>query len=91
MSSAAFTDSTTISLIDAMMPTIRNGSATSSRWVNVVRTADRSSMTMNTSSSVSNTSTIGPDPKSSTTSRSWSAATTSSTPALTKSRSAIPR
>ena len=58
-SSAAFTDNTTISLIEAMMPTMRKGSPISSRSDSVLRTADSSSTTMNTSSSVSSTSTIG--------------------------------
>ena len=70
MLSAAFTDSTTISLIEAMMPTMRNGSAISSRSDSVLRTADSSSTTMNTSSSVSSTSTIGAELKSSNTSSS---------------------
>ena len=54
--SAALTASTTISLIDAMIPTTRNGSAISSRLARVVRTANSSSTTMNTSSSVSSIS-----------------------------------
>ena len=51
--SPASSEATTISLIEAMIPTIRNGSATSLRSATVARTAPSSSTRMNTSSSPS--------------------------------------
>ena len=61
---AASTERTTISLIEAMIPTSRNGSARSSRFSTVVRTANSSSTTMNTSSRMSSRSRIGCSEKS---------------------------
>jgi hypothetical protein len=52
----ASTDSTMISLIEAIIPTTRNGSATTSRLPRMTRTAKSSSTTMKTSSRVSSTS-----------------------------------
>ena len=89
--SAAFTDSTTISLIEAMMPTSRNGSATSSRLAMVIRTAESSSTRMNSSSNVSSTSTTGLVLKSSNTSRRSLPATPSSTTDATSKSAAMPR
>jgi hypothetical protein len=62
---AASTESTTISLIEAMMPTTRNGSATSSRFSTVVRSAKSSSTTMKTSRRTSRPSSSGVAVKSS--------------------------
>ena len=80
-----------ISLIEAMMPTMRNGSATTSRLPTITRTANSSSTTMKTSSSVSSDA-------STTSLADWSppmsvrpaAADTSRIPAATASRTAMP-
>ena len=87
---AASTDRTTISLIEAMTPMIRNGSATSSRFSTVVRTAKSSSTTMKTSSRTSSNSSIGAWEKSENTDQAVFPATASRISAATTSSSAMP-